>query len=200
MTRLRIEALHLLGRGPIDLVVAAGECVAVSGPSGCGKTMLLRTIADLERHEGRVFLDGVECGSLPAPEWRRQVGLLPAESSWWHKTVGDHLAFVDPAWIERLGFTPEVLDWSVTRLSTGERQRLALLRLLVNRPKALLLDEPTANLDAVNAARVGSLIADYRRASDAAVLWVIHDRAQAREVASRVVRIVDGRLTEESEE
>jgi ABC-type iron transport system FetAB ATPase subunit len=193
---LRIEGLRYHGYGPIDLAVEAAECVVVSGPSGSGKTLLLRAVADLDPHEGRVWLDDVECGSMPAPTWRRRVGLLPSESQWWHATVGAHLTAPDGAWLEQLGFDADVLDWPIARLSTGERARLGLLRLLVQHPSALLLDEPTANLDAENTARVESLVATFRTASDAPVLWVSHDREQAARVGDRHLALEGGRLRE----
>ncbi len=178
----------------MDLVVEPGECVAIAGPSGAGKTLFLRAIADLDVHDGQVWLDGTERASVPGPLWRRRVGLLPAESRWWRDTVGEHFAASDPEGLARLGFGPEVLDWPVVRLSSGERQRLALLRLLANRADALLLDEPTANLDAESAARVEALLADYRKGRDAALLWVSHDAAQGRRVARRRYRMDAGRL------
>ena len=140
MPRLKIESLRFQGRGPYDLTVEPGECVCLSGPSGAGKTLLLRSIADLDPHEGRVFLDDVDSLTVDAPSWRQAVGLLPAESQWWWDTVGPHFPVVDGERLEALGFGEEVLAWEVSRLSTGERQRLALLRLLVNRPRVLLLD------------------------------------------------------------
>jgi putative ABC transport system ATP-binding protein len=194
MSALRIEALRFLDRGPIDLIIAPGECVAVSGPSGIGKTLLLRAIADLDASEGRVFLDGVERMSVAAPEWRRRVALLFAESMWWKDLVGDHFASIDSSLLERLGFPQEVGTWSVGRLSTGEKQRLALARLLSIRPAALLLDEPTANLDADNAARAEVLIEEYRRSKGAAVLWVTHDPRQGARVAERHLHFSSGRL------
>jgi ABC-type iron transport system FetAB ATPase subunit len=178
----------------VDLNVERGECVAVSGPSGSGKTLLLRAIADLDPHEGHIYLDGVECASVPAPAWRARVGLLPAEARWWKDTVGPHFTAPDVECLEQLGFASEVLDWSVSRLSTGEQQRLAIARLLANRPRVLLLDEPTANLDAENTARVETLILQYRMAHGAAVLWVTHGDEQAYRVASRRLTIHGGRL------
>ncbi len=194
MSRLRVEGLRFHRCGPLDLVIEAGECVALSGPSGSGKTLLLRALADLDLHEGRVWLNGTECAATPAPDWRRRVGLLSAESRWWHDTVGEHFDGAAPEGLERLGFKPEVLAWSVARLSSGERQRLALLRLLANRPEALLLDEPTANLDGEATARVEALVADTRKRTGAALLWVTHDPAQARRVAGRSLRLERGRL------
>jgi ABC-type iron transport system FetAB ATPase subunit len=120
--------------------------------------------------------------------------MLPAESQWWHDRVGPHFQGTDHERLLELGFEEEVMSWTVSRLSTGERQRLALLRLLANQPQALMLDEPTASLDSDNVSRVENLIARYRNETRAAVLWVTHDRDQARKVASHHYEIKDGNL------
>jgi putative ABC transport system ATP-binding protein len=178
MAGLRLQGVTPLGLDPVDLELAPGERVFLSGPSGSGKSLLLRAIADLDPHEGEVWLDRSPRSSLSAPHWRRQVALLPAEAHWWADQVGDHLpGGVEPL-LTRLGFGPEVLGWAVARLSTGERQRLALARVLANRPAALLLDEATANLDPPNRDRVERLVESYRIEQGAAVLWVSHDPEQ----------------------
>jgi UDP-glucose/iron transport system ATP-binding protein len=199
LARLRLEGLRFQGRGPVDLCLEAGECAVLGGPSGVGKTLLLRAIADLDDHEGEAWLDGVACRALPAPEWRRRVGMLPSESRWWRETVGEHLPPLAAGWLAALDLPEAVRDWRVDRLSSGERQRLALLRLLGHEPEALLLDEPTANLDATNVARAEALLADYRSRRRAAVLWVTHDRFQAARVATRWLALEGGRLVEREE-
>ena len=144
-----------------------------------------------------MFLDDRNARQFRAQDWRRQVGYLPAESHWWDDTVGPHLARVDESALESLGFGRDVLSWQVTRLSTGERQRLALLRLLANRPRVLLLDEPTAALDPVSVLRVEGLLAQVRQWHEASVIWVSHDPEQIRRVAGRHYRIERGMLTEQ---
>lgn len=191
---LRVEGVSSHSMSIPLLEVAAGECVCLSGPSGAGKSLLLRAIADLDVHEGKVWLGEREAREFAPREWRRQVGLLPAESQWWYERVGAHFTAVDEAQWQVLGFGRETLDWQVARCSTGERQRLALLRLLANKPRVLLLDEPTAALDPASVQRVEAMIAAYREEQQAAVLWVSHDPAQMQRVATRQIRIVAGRL------
>ena len=86
------------------------------------------------------------------------------------------------------------MEQPVARLSSGEKQRLALMRLLANRPQVLLLDEPTANLDPENTRRVEAVITEYRRAHKAVVIWVSHDPEQVTRVANRYYEMTNGAL------
>lgn len=178
----------------IQLEVSAGQCIGLTGPSGTGKTLLLRALADLDPHQGEVWLDGVCRSDIPAHQWRRKVGLLPAESAWWHDKVRPHLQAVSPEALQALGFDNTVLDWSIRRLSSGERQRLALLRLLDHHPRVLLLDEPTANLDSVNRTRVETLLNHYRQDQRAIILWVSHDQDQLQRLCRPVYTIQNHQL------
>jgi putative ABC transport system ATP-binding protein len=183
---------------PASFSLAAGECIAVKGPSGAGKTLLLRAIADLDPNQGRVNLKGRDRSTIPGPEWRRLVGYVPAEPGWWAETVGEHFGEWPAAAtvLKNLGFSEEAKSWPIPRLSTGERLRLALVRALIIRPKVLLLDEPTAALDAASVAAVESLIATRIRAG-LAVLWVTHDAGQAMRIACRQLAVEAGRVREE---
>lgn len=191
------QAIARAGLEPADLKVAPGECLALLGPSGAGKTLLLRALADLDPGEGEAWLDGVERRHVSACEWRRRVGYLATESGWWEETAAPH--FRDRARAEalaaRLGLADGVLDRPLRQLSTGERQRLALIRLLENEPRVLLLDEPTSALDAAAEEKVEALLKE-RLGAGAVIVLVTHDPAQARRLARRAARMEAGRLAE----
>ena len=194
---LRVRNLSVTGLAPVDLDLDAGDCIALSGPSGSGKTLILRSLADLDPSEGEVTLDGEARDAIPAPMWRRRVAYLAAEPGWWADVVGAH--FPDLAVARELaatlGLSEKFFDAPVAQVSTGERQRLALVRLLLLAPRIMLLDEPTAALDEAAAARVEVVLAE-RLAAGVAILLVTHDDAQAARLASRRLRIADGRLEE----
>jgi ABC-type iron transport system FetAB ATPase subunit len=195
---LQIKELARPMLGPVNLSVDEGECLCITGPSGGGKSLLLRAIADLDPHDGEVLLDGVPAQDIEPEKWRRQVALLPPESSWWLPQAGDHFHNGMPVSLERLALSEGILQQPVSRLSSGERQRLALLRLLTNQPRVLLLDEPTANLDTTNTRRVEDVIDAYRDRYQAAVIWVSHDNAQVQRVANRHVELEAGMVHERS--
>ncbi len=189
--RLSIRGLRCaVARWPA-LELAAGGCAALAGPSGSGKSRLLRAIADLDPSEGEVRLDGEARSAFAAHRWRRRVVYLPADSAWWAERVGDHLPAVEPETLAALGFAEDVVGWSVRRLSSGERSRLGLARAVALGPKVLLLDEPTANLDAATTAAVEGVVAE-RRAAGLAAVWVTHDTAQAERLGARRYAVRDG--------
>jgi phosphate-transporting ATPase len=146
-----------------------------------------------------VTLEGRDRSTIAGPEWRRLVGYVPAEPGWWAETVSEHYADWAAAarFLQDLGFSDETKTWPVIRLSTGERLRLALVRALIVRPKVLLLDEPTAALDAAAVGAVEALISSQIQAGHA-VLWVTHDTAQAMRIADRQLVVEAGCVREES--
>jgi ABC-type multidrug transport system ATPase subunit len=190
-----VNSLSFRDRQGLSLSLGAGELVCLSGPSGSGKTLFLRALVDLDPNQGEIMLNGVPRESLQAPQWRRRVALLPSDSQWWAATVAEHFADVDTERFDSLGFGSDTGGWRIERLSSGEKQRLALLRLLANRPEVLLLDEPTANLDAANRRRVEKLVRDYLQETGACCLWVSHDQEQLDRLCDRRISMADdGRL------
>jgi len=191
---LKIQQLEYQTIGPLNLQINAAQCVGLSGESGCGKSLLLRAVADLDEHQGDVSLDDVNANKMSAPQWRKKVAILPADSQWWLDTVGEHFDQVDKDMLSMLGFDEDALSWSISRISSGEKQRLALLRLLANKPSVLLLDEPTANLDKNNTLLFEKIVLDYLKQNNACAIWVSHDLEQLERVASINFKLQSGRL------
>jgi len=192
---LRVDYLAVSGLPPVSFEVAPHECLAVEGPSGAGKTRLLRAIADLDAADGFVYLEGAERREVPAPEWRRRVRYASAEPAWWDARAREH--FLAGAKLDRLilavGLEPSLLDRPISELSTGERQRLGLVRALADEPRVLLLDEPTSALDAQATALAEELIR-FQILAGRIVLLVSHNPAQIVRLAStRLVLPGDGR-------
>lgn len=179
---LTAVGLHSSRAGPYSFTLRRGDCLLVSGPSGAGKSQLLRMIADLDENDGEIALNGVPRSQMSAPAWRRQVVYQSAEPAWWENTVKAHFTSdsMDEAQIllARLSLSPQLLETEVSRLSTGERQRMALIRSLLVKPAVLLLDEPTGALDQSNTAAVEALLHERMQAG-LALMLVTHSPEQA---------------------
>jgi len=195
---LRIEGLTRSGLAPVTLTVQSGDIVAISGPSGAGKSLFLRAIADLDPNEGAVHVAEADRAETPAPDWRRLVAYLPSESGWWAETVASHMTDIPKAaaMAVKLGLTEDVVTWQINRLSTGEKQRLALIRALEQGPRALLLDEPTSGLDPATTERAETLIKETCDQGSCALI-VSHDEAQAERLGARRYRMDAGVLSVE---
>jgi putative ABC transport system ATP-binding protein len=196
-TALLVKELRSEFAGPFELTLGAGACAAITGPSGSGKSLFLRMIADLDPNQGEVWLHGIERGSLPAPDWRKRAAYVSAESGWWADTVIEHFAVNKrsevAALAARLGIHADLLDASIVRLSTGEKQRLSLVRALLPSPPVLLLDEPTGPLDEESVVRVEALLRE-RMATGTSILLVTHDPNQAERLGNQRYRMAAGHL------
>lgn len=194
---LRLAGLQSALAGPFDLSVERGTILAITGASGSGKSLFLRMLVDLDVNEGLVELDGVARAAIAAPIWRRQIAYVPAETGWWGETVADHLVpgtqEAARKLAQRFGLRPGLLEEPVSRLSTGERQRLGLVRSFVTAPKVLLLDEPTAALDPDATLEIERWLVDYAGAGGTVII-VSHNLAQVHRIASRHLVMVDRRL------
>jgi putative ABC transport system ATP-binding protein len=198
----------------VSLTVEPGELVALYGPSGSGKTtLLLMAGAYLEPDAGAVLFDSRELAGLTAYEralyQRREVGLVqqtfhltPGATALDNATVkllADRVPLTEARkravpWLERVGLGSR-LGHTPGQLSGGEQQRVALARALVNEPRLILADEPTAYLDRRRGAETVRLLADLAHERDVAVLLVTHD-PDAAVVADRVHTLSDGLLAD----
>jgi ABC-type iron transport system FetAB ATPase subunit len=184
--------------GPFDLSIGQGVCLAISGPSGSGKSLLLRMIADLDPNQGEVWLDGRERREFTPPSWRRRVVYSAAEPGWWFDTAAPHFppgaaGEAAHALLPRLGLSETQMETPIVRLSTGERQRLALIRALVLDPPMLLLDEPTGPLDQASTALVEEVLRE-RLSAGTAIVLVTHSPEQAERLGQQRYRMQDRRL------
>lgn len=182
---LQVSALKAAGMSQaVDFELQAQQLVMLYGASGTGKSVLMKALADLIPHEGRVWLNGAEQLSMCPETWRRQVMYFSTETAWWRETVEEHFERLpDETQLTEVDLDPRYLRRSVNSLSSGEKQRLALLRGLLYEPRVLLLDEITANLDPDNTAKVEEMLERYRCRNHAAVFWVSHDEGQKNRLA-----------------
>ncbi|MCC8110002.1 MAG: ABC transporter ATP-binding protein [Planctomycetes bacterium] len=194
------------------LAVAGGEVVAVVGRSGSGKTTFLTMVAGLLKPtRGRVVVDGVDIRSLKDAELsllrNRCIGYVPqGQSLLANLTVFDNVRLPfyfaprDDNVAGRTAFLLEEVGLShlagmyPAQLSGGEMRRVAIARALMNRPKILLADEPTGDLDAANSTAVMDIFGNLA-AKGMAVVFSTHEDDAARR-ADRVVEMVSGTMTE----
>ena len=189
----------------ISFAVTAGDSVAVAGPSGCGKSTLLRTLCLLTPPSGgEVFFAGKEFRSYLPPDLRRRIGYVPQKAVLFGKTVEEDLAYPfqiakqkpDEGRMKKLlaavGLAAAFFSAKTETLSGGEAQRVALVRSLLAQPQVLLLDESTSALDVAATAQVEALLQQLRCEEGLTLLWVSHQEAQVRRVASRVLGLRSG--------
>jgi putative ABC transport system ATP-binding protein len=182
----------------VTLSIPSGS-TAVVGPSGSGKSTLLRLLNRLaDPDEGVVRYRGEDVRELDPLELRRRVGLVPQLPAPVPGSVADnvrvgprlHGTEVDPEPpLVLAGLDRSFLDRDASRLSVGEQQRVMLARALALEPEVLLLDEPTASLDADATAAVEDALRGLRGVS---LVLVTHDPAQAERLAERTIRLRDG--------
>ena len=194
----------------ITLDIAAGEIAAVVGPSGAGKSSLMMVAGGLERAtSGRVEVAGRDLGPLHDDDRARlrrdNIGivfqgfhLIPTMTA--HENValplefagrGDAFELAEAA-LARVGLGHRIGHYPA-QLSGGEQQRVAVARAFVSRPKLLLADEPTGNLDGVTGKQVMDLLFELARADGTTLILITHDMALAGR-CDRILRIADGLL------
>jgi len=178
-------------------MVEAGECVVISGRSGCGKSTFLKLIADLIPGIGTVTLGRFQREVVPASAWRRKVIYVASDAGWWTSPVAAHMSDLPAArvFMAMLEMREDLLLASPEEISSGERQRLALIRALILKPCFLLLDEPTSALDQTSAGLVEDLLLKAK-ARGIGLLVASHDTAQISRLADRHIVMSDAGLLE----
>ena len=200
----------------ISISIPSAEFVALLGTSGSGKSSLLNLIAGLDRPtSGAVLVEGNNLAALSrealARHRLRTVGmvfqsfnLIPSMTVIENVELPLRFAEVDRSQrdslareaLERVGLSRR-LDHRPSELSGGEQQRTALARALINRPKLLLADEPTGNLDSRTGTEIMNLIREFNESLGMTVVMVTHERALAEQYAQRLIFLADGKLVDD---
>jgi putative ABC transport system ATP-binding protein len=202
----------------VDLLIKAGEFTALLGASGSGKSTLMNLIAGLDRPtSGAIVVDGKDLARMSPEELaryrRHTVGmvfqsfnLVPTMTL--KENVELPMRFAEVQREEREGRVQEALKkvglaarltHRPSELSGGEQQRAALARALVNRPKLLLADEPTGNLDSRTGTEIMNLIRELNESMGMTVIMVTHERPLAEQYVRRMVFLGDGKVLSETE-
>lgn len=190
----------------ISLCVRESDVLAIIGSSGAGKSSFLRLLNRLdEPTDGTVYLDGTDYREIDPQEVRRRIGLVAQDSALLAGSTRENVAMSDriddepiderrvTALLDRMQLSGyEGRD--IEDLSGGERQRVSIARTLYVDPEILLLDEPTAHLDAATEQRIEELLAESIRDEGSTCVLVTHDTVQAKRLGDRVVRFEDGRV------
>ncbi|MBC7910365.1 MAG: ABC transporter ATP-binding protein [Pyrinomonadaceae bacterium] len=212
----RMGSTEVAALDRVSLAVAAGEFVGIQGTSGSGKSTLLNMLGGLDQPtSGEVLFDSKSLTPFSKKEMaryrRRSVGmifqnfnLIPAMTA--AENVSLALAFGGmrgkqrderaEELLERVGLK-ERLTHRPSELSCGEQQRVAIARALANRPRVLLADEPTGNLDSTRAEELLTLLRQMVESDGLTILMVTHDRELASQFADRIVMMKDGKIIEQ---
>jgi len=194
-----------------QLACAPGETVALLGPNGAGKSMIVKAIAGLQPIErGCIRIDSTPADEPASttfiPPEHRRVGVVFQDYLLFpHMSVRQNIEFgprnlkvtgTTQPWIERLDLT-ELLERKPAQLSGGQSQRVAIARALATNPRALLLDEPLAALDAATKQGVRGQLRHFLTDFEHGTILVTHDPLDALVLADRIVVVEDGRVTQQ---
>ena len=195
----------------ISLEIKSGEFIFLTGQSGAGKSTLLKILYSWENFDkGQILMNGINIAKIREDNQytlRRKIGvvfqdyrLLP------RKTVFENISFAQEAvespserirfktWeaLKKVGLTQKKDSYPL-QLAGGEQQRVAIARALINKPKIILADEPTGNLDTVNSDSMMDLLFEYTKKSQTSLVMVTHDNSIANR-CDRIIEIKDGQI------
>ena len=189
----------------VNLTISKSEFFGLLGASGSGKTTLLRILGGFEKPDtGKIYLDGLDITNLE-PFERPLNYMFQSYALFPHLNVFNNLSFgikdnfsknevtlkVDK--ISNLLSIQNLLKRKISQLSGGEQQRVAIARALINKPKIILADEPTGNLDSANSESMIDLLFDYTKKSKTSLIMVTHDNSVA-DRCDRIIEIRDGQI------
>jgi putative ABC transport system ATP-binding protein len=212
-----VKKTYMLGKVPVEalrgvnLTVQSGDFVSILGPSGSGKSTMLNLIGALDKpSSGTLLIDGVDISKQndnQLAELRKKIGfvfqffnLIPRLTALGNVELSMAIAEVNRTerrkraieLLETVGLK-ERINHKPAELSGGQQQRVAIARALANRPKFLLLDEPTGNIDSKTASEVMGLLKDLNAKNGVSIIMVTHDQHLARE-AQRTLQMFDGEI------
>jgi putative ABC transport system ATP-binding protein len=217
---VNVKKTYLLGNVPVgalrgvNLRVEDGDFLAVLGPSGSGKSTLLNLIGALDKPtEGKMLVEGVDVSTLSASQLadlRRRIGfvfqffnLIPRFTARENVELSMAIAGLGPKerrkraedLLESVGLK-ERMNHRPAELSGGEQQRVAIARALANKPRFLLMDEPTGNIDSKAASEIVDLVKKLNEQQGVTVIMVTHDQRLAGQ-SKKIVRMFDGSIVQE---
>jgi putative ABC transport system ATP-binding protein len=217
---VNIKKTYMLGKVPVEalrgvnLRVEKGDFLSILGPSGSGKSTMLNLIGALDKPtSGTLLIDGVDIGKLndnQLADLRLQIGfvfqffnLIPRLTARDNVELSMSIANIGKnerrkraiELLETVGLKDRI-NHKPSELSGGQQQRVAIARALANKPKFLLLDEPTGNVDSKTASEVLTLIRKLNTEQNVSIIMVTHDQHLARE-ARKTVQMFDGEITSE---
>ncbi|MDA9412699.1 molybdenum ABC transporter ATP-binding protein [Bradyrhizobium sp. CCBAU 45384] len=210
---LRVDVGKQLGEFSLHATFASeGRVTGLFGASGAGKTSLINMIAGLLRPDrGTIVIDGETvddtASGIHVPTWRRRIGYVFQDARLFpHLNVAQNLDYgrrmnrlaADPAQRTRVVELLDLgalLDRRPGKLSGGERQRVALGRALLSKPRLLLLDEPLGALDEARKLEILPYLVRLRDEANVPMVYVSHDVAELRQLATQIVMLRQGRVT-----
>ncbi len=204
-----VEDLKILQN--ISLNINSNDFLVLLGPSGSGKSTLLRMLNCLNSPtSGEIFFHNKSINEFDIIQLRKKIGFVFQSPTMIKGSVKENLTLTQN-WskddnsfddselfkmLEQVGLSSKFLDKDAKSLSGGEQQRIALARVLLNKPEVLLLDEPTANLDPQLAQKILELVFNLYKEFNLTVVLVSHHHQVIKQFATKVVYLIDGKITE----